>query len=378
VAPYLKQVDLDMDPHTILGTLKVAQKQMVMIAKALCKQARIIVLDEPTAMLNEKEVATFFDIIAKLKKQGITIIYISHRMEEIYKIGDHITVLKDGAYVGTYPVSEINIEELVVKMVGRELKDVYPTKNRKFGEPILEVKNLSNDRIHDISFTLRKGEVLGIAGLVGAGRTEILRAIFAADPKYQGTLVLKGREIDVSTPADSIRRGIGYLPEDKRLQGVINCLSVKDNITLIYSQLTANHGFLRKKDDDAITGRYMKELSIKASSPNQLVGELSGGNQQKVVVSKWLSIAPNVILLDEPTQGIDVGAKAEIYQLIDNLAREGMGVVLVSSDLIEIINLSDRIIVMRDGRMAGELSDDEITEYNVMLYAMGVKKNEAI
>ena len=347
-----------------------------MIAKALSKNARLIVLDEPTAMLNEQEVHTLFQIIGSLRDRGITVVYISHRMEEIYRIGDRVTVLKDGGYVGTWDLSSLDTQQLIVKMVGRELHDVYPDKNRPIGKELLRVENLTTEKIDGVSFTLHEGEVVGLAGLVGSGRTEVLRAIFAADKLYRGKVVLEGNELSLSSPIDAIRHGIGLLPEERKRQGIVNCLSVKDNITMLYSQLHAKCGFLRKADDDAIVRHYIDELHIKTPSAMQAVGNLSGGNQQKVVVSKWLSISPRILLLDEPTQGIDVGAKADIYQLIDRLAREGMGVIVVSSDLIEIINLSNRIVVMRDGQAIKTLESDELTEENVMLYAMGVNADE--
>lgn len=244
------------------------------------------------------------------------------------------------------------------------------------GKELLRVENLTTEKIKGVSFSLREGEVVGLAGLVGSGRTEVLRAIFAADKLRSGQVILEGKQLSMGAPIDAIRNGIGLLPEERKRQGIVNCLSVKDNITLIYSQLTAKFGFLKKAGDDAIVRRYIDTLHIKTPSAMQAVGNLSGGNQQKVVVSKWLSISPRILLLDEPTQGIDVGAKADIYQLIDRLAREGMGVIVVSSDLIEIINLSNRIVVMRDGQAIKTLESDELTEENVMLYAMGVNADE--
>lgn len=377
VKPYLERVGLSLSPDVPMGTLSIAQKQMVMMAKALAQQTQVIVLDEPTAMLNEKEVKILFEIIARLKKDGITIIYISHRMEEIYEIGDRISVLKDGTYVGTFHKDAITMDQLIVKMVGRELKDVYPDKNREQKEPLIEVRHLSNAYLSDISFTLHKGEVLGIAGLVGSGRSEILRAIFGADTKQSGEVFLKGKKAAIFSPRDAIKCGIGFVPEDRKAQGVIRCLSVKENLTLIYAQLHARFGFLQKKKEEQITKEYIHKLNIKTPDFTQLVGRLSGGNAQKVVVAKWMSISPSILLLDEPTQGIDVGAKAEIYQLIDRLARDGIGVIVVSSDLIEIINLSNRILVMKDGAVSGELSSGNITEDQVMTYAMGVETNEA-
>ena len=359
VRPFLQQVGLEVDPSALMETLSIAQKQMVMIAKALSKNARLIVLDEPTAMLNEQEVHTLFQIICSLRDRGITVVYISHRMEEIYRIGDRVTVLKDGGYVGTWDLSSIDTQQI-----------------RPIGKELLRVENLTTEKIAGVSFTLHEGEVVGLAGLVGSGRTEVLRAIFAADKLYRGKVVLEGNELSLSSSIDAIRHGIGLLPEERKRQGIVNCLSVKDNITMLYSQLHAKCGFLRKADDDAIVRHYIDELHIKTPSAMQAVGNLSGGNQQKVVVSKWLSISPRFLLLDEPTQGIDVGAKADIYQLIDRLAREGMGVIVVSSDLIEIINLSNRIVVMRDGQAIKTLESDELTEENVMLYAMGVNADE--
>lgn len=377
VRPYLERVGLKTDPRELMGNLSIAQKQMVMLAKALVQRAKVIVLDEPTAMLNEKEVRILFEIIGSLKKDGITIIYISHRMEEIYEIGDRISVLKDGTYVGTFDKNRLTMDQLIVKMVGRELKDVYPDKKRGQGEKILEVRHLSNSHISDISFSLYKGEVLGIAGLVGSGRSEILRAVFGADPKWKGEIFLNGKQITIRSPRDAIMHGIGFVPEERKAQGIIGCLSIKDNLTLIYSQIKARMGFLQKKEEDSVTEYYIEKLSIKTTGGAQIVGNLSGGNAQKVVVAKWMSISPSILLLDEPTQGIDVGAKAEIYQLIDMLAKEGIGVIVVSSDLMEIIHLSNRILVMKEGSISGELEGEAITEDRVMMYAMGVEENEA-
>lgn len=377
VEPYLKRVGINIDPNTKLENLSIAQKQMVMIAKALIQKAKVIVLDEPTAMLNEKEVRILFNIVGKLKKDGITIIYISHRMEEIFEIGNRITVLKDGTYVGTFNKDNITIDQLIVKMVGRELKDVYPDKIKQHKEILLEVKNICNKDISNISFALHRGEVLGIAGLVGSGRSEILRAIFGADSKDAGEIYLEGNKITINSPKDAIHHKIGLVPEDRKTQGIVKCLSVKENMTLIFSKLHAKFGFLNVDNEDNVSKEYIKKLNIKTPTSSQLVGNLSGGNAQKVVLAKWLSIAPSVLLLDEPTQGIDVGAKAEIYQLINRLAKEGIGVIVVSSDLMEIINISNRIIVMKDGCISGELSEGHITEDQVMMYAMGVENNEA-
>jgi len=376
VVPYLKEINMDIDPNTLLAELSTAEKQMIMIAKALSLNAKVIVLDEPTAMLSDKEVETLFDIIKLLKSKSVTVIYISHRMREIFTIGDRVTVLKDGCLVDTMQIAETNMEELVVKMVGRELDKTFPPRTRIKGEKILEAVNLTNSRIKDISFELHKGEILGIAGLVGSGRTELLRAIFGADNILCGEIYLNGERVKISRPLDAVRYKIGFVPEDRRSQGIIKVLSVKDNITLIFSRLTQVLGFLRKKEDDGIVNRYIEELKIKTPGALQAVGLLSGGNQQKVVVSKWLSISPRVLLLDEPTQGIDVGAKAEIFELIDKLARQGMGVIMVSSDLMEVLNMSDTLLIMRNGQIVGKMSGEEATEEAVIKYMMGVKGYE--
>ncbi len=239
------------------------------------------------------------------------------------------------------------------------------------------MRNISNSYIKDISFSLYQGEILGFAGLVGSGRSEVLRAVFGADPKWTGEILINGKKVFIHFPKDAVRDGIGFVPEERKSQGIIGCLSVKDNLTLIYSQMKAKMGFLRKKDEDFLTENYIQKLKIKTAGSGQMIQNLSGGNAQKVVVAKWLSISPAVLLLDEPTQGIDVGAKAEIYQLIDQLAREGIGIIVVSSDLMEIIHLSNRVLVMKDGRISGELSGEAITEDQVMMYAMGVEMNEA-
>ena len=354
-----------------METLSIAQKQMVMIAKALSKNARLIVLDEPTAMLNEQEVHTLFQIICSLRDRGITVVYISHRMEEIYRIGDRVTVLKDGGYVGTWDLSSIDTQQLIVKMVGRELHDVYPDKNRPIGKELLRVENLTTEKIDGVSFTLHEGEVVGLAGLVGSGRTEVLRAIFAADKLYRGKVVLEGNELSLSSPIDAIRHGIGLLPEERKRQGIVNCLSVKDNITMLYSQLHAKCGFLRKADDDAIVRHYIDELHIKTPSAMQAVGNLSGGNQQKVVFAKWLCAESKIYFFDEPTRGIDVGAKSEMYKIINMLVSEGNAVVVISSELPEILGVCDRIAVFHEGRLTGTLDRAQATQESIMHYALG-------
>lgn len=371
---YLKCVDLDIEPTTMMSKLSVAQRQMVEVAKALAHNAKIIVFDEPTAFLSEKEVGVLFEKIKDLQAQGITIIYISHRMDELFQIGNRITILKDGAYVGTYSLKDVTVDEIVQLMVGRELSSVYPKVNTEFGEVALRVEHLKNSVLKDVSIEVRVGEVLGISGLVGSGRSELLRAIYGADKLNSGEIYVFGKNVSIRTPADAIANNIGMLPEDRRSLGIIGCLSVKDNISLILSKLTSKFGFLNMKGTNNIVDNYINELKIKTPSAEQLISKLSGGNQQKVIVARQLCINPKILLLDEPTQGIDIGSKSDIYQLIQNLACSGMAIIVVSSELIEICNISSRIIVMRDGKIAGEVAKEDISEENVTRLAMGVSK----
>lgn len=371
---YLKCVDLDIEPTTMMSKLSVAQRQMVEVAKALAHNAKIIVFDEPTAFLSEKEVGVLFEKIKDLQAQGITIIYISHRMDELFQIGNRITILKDGTYVGTYSLKDVTVDEIVQLMVGRELSSVYPKVNTEFGKVALRVEHLKNSVLKDVSIEVRAGEVLGISGLVGSGRSELLRAIYGADKLNSGEIYVFGKNVSIRTPADAIANNIGMLPEDRRSLGIIGCLSVKDNISLILSKLTSKFGFLNMKGTNNIVDNYINVLKIKTSSAEQLISKLSGGNQQKVILARQLCINPKILLLDEPTQGIDIGSKSDIYQLIQNLACSGMAIIVVSSELIEICNISSRIIVMRDGKIAGEVAKEDISEENVTRLAMGVSK----
>lgn len=370
VLPYLQTVGLRVGPGTPLEDLSIAQRQMAAIARALYRQAKILVLDEPTAVLSDEETKTLFQIIERLQDDGITIIYISHRLNELYEIGDSVTVLKDGRYVATKDISHITNDRLISLMVGRELRDIYPVRDRSQGEVLLEARGLTNAKINDISFTLRAGEVLGLAGMVSAGRSEILRALMGVDPLYSGEILVDGVKRNIRNPMDAISARIGMVPEDRRGQGIIACLSVRDNITTILSRLKARLGFVRDRINREAAAGYFNSLKIKAASPQQEIGFLSGGNQQKAVLAKWLCARPRILLLDEPTQGIDVGTKAEIYQLIDVLARQGYSIILVSSEMMEILNLSDRILVVREGRIVKELEGKDATEQEILTYAM--------
>lgn len=370
VCPYLQTVGLQVDPLIPMEVLSIAQQQMVAIARALYRKAKILVLDEPTAVLSDEETKTLFEIIRRLKADGITIIYISHRLNELYEIGDRVTVLKDGRFVSTEQIANITNEQLISLMVGRDLQDIYPPRNRTPGDVVLEVRGLTNGKIRDINFKLHAGEVLGIAGMVSAGRSEILRAIMGVDPLYAGEILVEGTHCTILNPEDAIRARIGMVPEDRRGQGIIGPLSVGENITTVLSGLKSKMGFVRRKMNRQVIAEYMDTLKIKAASSNQEIAFLSGGNQQKVVLAKWLCIQPKVLLLDEPTQGIDVGTKAEIYQLIDRLACDGYSIILVSSEMMEVINLCDRILVIREGQIVCEMEGSTATEREILTYAM--------
>lgn len=369
---YLAAIDLVVEPETMVRMLSPANQQMVEIAKAISLNAKVIIFDEPTAMLSEKETITLFQLIRMLKDKDVTIIYISHRMKEIFELGDRVSVLKDGKLVTTMNVSDTDEESLVTKMIGRELTDIYPKKTNTIGKPILEVKSICTDMIKDISFVLHEGEVLGLAGLVGSGRTEVLRTIFGADKIRSGQIVYAGKTIKCASCQSAVKNKIALVPENRRMQGVIGKLSVKDNIALIYSTLIANFGWRNRKKESNRVKEFIDSLEIKTPTDAQLVGNLSGGNQQKVVLAKWLSIGPKILLLDEPTQGIDIGVKSDIYNLINDFANQGLAIILVSSEMIEVLNLSDNVIVMRNGKIAGTMSAADADEEKVIKMAMGV------
>lgn len=356
-----------------IGSLSVGQQQMIEIAKSLLSEVSLLVMDEPTAALTDRETESLFQMIASLKKEGVGIVYISHRMEEIFRVTDLITVMRDGIVVDTKPTAETNPAELVKKMVGRDIDDYYPAKAAELGELVFEVENLSGECFKDISFQVRRGEILGFSGLMGAGRTEVMRAIFGLDKRTAGRIRLNGQDIQVTNPAQAIRAGIGFLTEDRKEEGLILDFSIKDNMTLPSHKDFSKNGFFDDKTSRDFVQKMIDRLRIKSGRPEMVVGNLSGGNQQKVVLAKWIGIAPKVLILDEPTRGVDVGAKREIYQLMNELADRGVPIVLVSSDLPEVLGVSDRIVVMHEGRITGELSRGEATQEKVMQLATGGK-----
>ncbi|MGX7776365.1 sugar ABC transporter ATP-binding protein [Streptococcus pluranimalium] len=354
-----------------IGKLSVGQQQMIEIAKSLLSEVSILIMDEPTAALTDRETESLFSIINSLKAQGVGIVYISHRMEEIFRITDLITVMRDGLVVDTTPTNETTSDELVKKMVGRELEDYYPDKTAKIGEVAFEVSHLSGSDFEDVSFQVRKGEILGFSGLMGAGRTEVMRAIFGIDTLKSGQIKIDGQEVSIANPVQAIEKGIGFLTENRKDEGLILDFSIKDNMTLPSTRDFSKHGFFDDKTSTAFVNQLIERLRVKSGTPKLPVGNLSGGNQQKVVLAKWIGIAPKILILDEPTRGVDVGAKREIYQLINELAERGVPIIMVSSDLPEILGVSDRIIVMHEGGISGELSQSEANQELVMQLATG-------
>lgn len=356
-------------PNTPVSRLSPGQKQMVEIAKALSKNPDILILDEPTASITEQETQVLFDIIRKLKSDGKSIIYISHRMKEIFRIADRVSVLKDGKYQGTNPIHEISFQQLIQKMVGRELLEEKRKISSATEEELLKVSHLSGKGFKNISFSLRKGEIVGLAGLVGAGRSEIAQAIFGHSPASSGNIHMKGIKKSIRHPADAINAGIGYIPEERKTQGLFMDRSVTDNILVSKLEAASKNNAFKETIAEEIAMEYMKKLKIVTPHVLQKVSLLSGGNQQKVVLARWLLADPDVLIIDEPTHGIDVGAKAEIYQLLRDLLAIGKGIVLISSELPELLALADRIIVIKEGKIAGELNGDEASEENLISLA---------
>lgn len=376
----LEKLHLKIDPRTPIRALGIGQQQLVEIAKALSQEARILVLDEPTAALTDSEVETLFSILHRLRSEGVGMIYISHKLGEVFQLSDRITVLRDGKTVGTKPAAEWTEADVIAAMVGREVGDIFPTVDHAHGEVVFEVQNVSVEDpsvagkrlVDDVSFSVRSGEVLGIAGLMGAGRSDLLMAIFGAhDGARKGTVKVAGRPVTINTPSDAIKHGIAFVTEDRKRFGLVLDQTILSNMTLAGLKRIAGN-FVTNVDAEAAAGeRAMKDLRVKANSVFTVAGTLSGGNQQKVVLAKWLLTDPRVLFLDEPTRGIDVGAKQEIYAQINALAKAGLAIVLVSSELPEVLGLSDRIIVLQEGRITGEFTRSTATPEAVMACATG-------
>jgi ribose transport system ATP-binding protein len=374
---YLDRLKVNIKASDLVLSLTVARQQMVEIAKALSLNAEVLIMDEPTSSLTESEIDRLFEIIQELKAQGVGIIYISHRLDELRRIVDRVTVMRDGRHVSTRTLSEITVDDIVAAMVGRALEDKFPERtSTPTDEEIFAVHNLKRTgKFENVDFTLRRGEILGFAGLMGAGRTEVARAIFGADPKTEGTVTLAGRELAIHSPIDAIRAGIAYLSEDRKLNGLAVTMSVKANITMANMAAVSNRwGVIDNAAERSAAKRFIDILSIKTPSINQIAKNLSGGNQQKLVIGKWLFRDSRVLFFDEPTRGIDVGAKFAIYQLLDKLARDGIGVILITSELPEILGMTDRVVVFHEGEVTGILETSKTSQEEIMQYASGVKR----
>ena len=362
----LQRLGITLDPHQQVGDLPVASQQIVEIAKALSQQADLIVMDEPSAILAGHELEKLFAIIRTLKADGVTVIYISHRLNEIFEIADEVTVLKDGKLVASKPIGEVSRSDLITMMVGRTLDEVFPKSSGKRGDAVLSAQELSNERLQQVSLTLHAGEIVGLAGMVGSGRTEVARALFGADPLSSGTITVKGKALQGNSPREAIAAGVALAPEDRKRQGLFIDQPIRSNLTLPILGRLVRNGIIQSSQENDVIDAAKKSLSIVMSTPEQQVQFLSGGNQQKVVLAKWLETQPAVIILDEPTRGIDVGAKFEIYQLMRKLADSGVAILMISSELPEILGMSDRVLVMNHGRIAGELDRYDASEERVV------------
>ena len=373
----INELGINIDVHKMLREMSLAEQQLIEIVKAVSTNAKVVIMDEPTSSLSQSETELLFDIIRKLKEKGTSIIFITHRLDEIYAVCDRMTILRDGCYIGSRDVKDVTKNEMIEMMIGRKLTNQYPSRESVIGETVLEVKNISDGgkRVKNVSFQAHSGEVLGFAGLVGAGRTETMRMIFGADKKISGEIFIRGKAVDIRSPRDAIRNGIGFVTENRKEEGLFLRSSIKVNTVMVALKKILKAGlYFDFKKEKAYAEEYVKKLHTATSSVNKRVMFLSGGNQQKVVLAKWLASNPRILVLDEPTRGIDVSAKAEIYALINNLTAQGMAILLVSSELPEIMGISDRIIVMHDGEITGEFQREEFSEQSIMTCAIGRRK----
>jgi len=375
----ISSLGVTFDSKVAVGELSTANRQLTSIAKALSLKSRIMVMDEPSATLIGNELDILFDVIKKMKSEGLIIIYISHRLDEIKEIGDRITIMRDGKFIRTADVNKISIEEIVSSMVGRDLSNMYIKSNKATDNILLKVNKLTKGiKFQDISFELHKGEILGFAGLIGAGRTDIAKAIIGANPADSGTIEVDGEEAKIKSTMDAVAYGIGLIPEDRREEGAVICRSVKENISFTILDEITTGGVIHKKRLDDEVDLYINNMSIRVTNKNVIMRKLSGGNQQKVVVAKWLAADCNILIMDEPTRGIDVGSKAEIYSLMDQLTSEGNAIILISSELPEIMAMSDRILVIAEGKITKELVPAETTEDEILSYTLPIGKMQTI
>ncbi|WP_411953964.1 sugar ABC transporter ATP-binding protein [Alkalibacillus sp. S2W] len=368
---YLLQLGIDLDPLALAGNLSVGQQQMVEIAKAISVDAEMIVMDEPTAALTDREIEGLFEVIERLREQEVGIVYISHRMEEIYRICDRVSILRDGEYIGTRETKTVEYEEIIQMLVGRELGTLYPERDAEIGDVKMKVDGLTSDAFQDINFDLREGEILGVAGLMGAGRSEIMQSLFGYRTIESGSISIEGKPVNIKKPTDAIDAGIGFVTEDRKEQGLVLSMSVKENLSLPNLKGLSNQTILSDKSEKELVHDLVKRLNVKMAGQNQEVRMLSGGNQQKVVIGKWLGINPKILILDEPTRGVDVGAKKEIYHIMNELTKQGVSIVMISSELPEVLGMSDRILVIHEGRIGAELKREDATQEKIMYAATG-------
>ncbi|WP_277674443.1 sugar ABC transporter ATP-binding protein [Piscibacillus halophilus] len=368
---YLGQLGVEIDPLTPAKELSVGQQQMVEIAKALSLNAELIVMDEPTAALTDREIERLFEVIDRLRSKGVGVVYISHRMEEIFKICDRISVLRDGEYIGTRDVEGADYDEIIRMLVGRQLGTLFPERETVVGSIRMKVDKLSSDIFQDVSFELKEGEILGVAGLMGAGRSEIMEALFGYREVQAGKVYINGKETKINNPLDAIKAGIGFVTEDRKEEGLVLSMSVRENFTLTNLKDRSNYSVIsNQKERDFVNG-MIERFNVKTSGMEQEVKSLSGGNQQKIVIGKWLGINPKILILDEPTRGVDIGAKKEIYQIMNELTQQGVSIIMISSELPEVLGMSDRILVIHEGQISAELNRDEADQEKIMYAATG-------
>lgn len=368
----LKRLGVDISPSEVMSNLSVGQQQMIEICKALMVDAKVIIMDEPTAALTQSETVVLFEVIQSLRRSGVSIVYISHRMEEIFELCDRISVLRDGTYIGTQIIADTNMNEIVKMMIGREIGERYPQRNCKIGETVLKVNNMTKNGVFEnVNFEVKAGEVLGVSGLMGAGRTEIMQAIFGNLPYERGTIEISGKEVHIKSPMDAIRHGIGFITEDRKVEGLMLEESIEKNIALTNLSRISNSSFINPKKEEELVKKGIEELHIKCFGTKHECNNLSGGNQQKVVFAKWIYTNPDILILDEPTRGVDIGAKKEIYSIINELASRGVAIIMVSSELPEVLGMSDRIMVIREGEVRGIITKEEANQENIMTLATG-------
>ena len=372
VKEILDKLGVDINPGEVMSNLSVGQQQMIEIAKALMVDAKVIIMDEPTAALTQSETEVLFQVVKSLRKKGVSIVYISHRMEEIFELCDRITILRDGSYIDTKRIADTDMNDVVKMMIGREIGERYPARQSKIGDVVLEVENLNCPGVFEkVSFKVHAGEVLGVSGLMGAGRTEIMQAIFGNMPHVTGTIRLNGKTIQNKSPQQAMKNGIGFITEDRKLEGLMLEESIMKNISIANLGRISKNGVINRKTEQDLVKRGIEELHIKCFGPQHDCGNLSGGNQQKVVFAKWIYTDPKVLILDEPTRGVDIGAKKEIYNIINELAEKGVAIIMVSSELPEVLGMSDRVMIVREGLVRGVLSKEEANQENIMILATG-------